>query len=162
VVHRTVRCTTGQLLFVSGARFLSIRRTADHWSSGSVGALDTVRCTPDSPVYPTDRWRDHVSREDCAANRCASDRWLTGQSGAPPDSPVIFSRTPPSKPESRKFTGDQPGASDTVRCPTGQSGVPGQCWCWLKLCQLFLLFFSSFVGSVSSTLITMLVHKTIY
>jgi hypothetical protein len=36
----------------------------------------TVRCTPDSSVPPTDRWRDHVSREDCAA-----DRWLTRQSG---------------------------------------------------------------------------------
>jgi hypothetical protein len=31
----------------------------------------------------------------------ASDRWLTGQSGAPPDSPVIFSRTPPTKSRER-------------------------------------------------------------
>jgi hypothetical protein len=29
----------------------------------------TVRCTPDSPVCPTDYWRDHVSREDCVADR---------------------------------------------------------------------------------------------
>jgi hypothetical protein len=36
----------------------------------------------------------HASPTDCAANRCPVDRWLTGQSGAPPDSPVIFSRTP--------------------------------------------------------------------
>jgi hypothetical protein len=124
VVHRTVQCTTGQLLFMSGARFFSIWRTADHWSSGSVGAPGTVRCTPNSPMCPTDRWRDHVSREDYAADRCAGDRWLTGQSGAPPDSPMIFSRTPPSKPESSKFTGDQPGAPDTVRCPSGQSSLP--------------------------------------
>jgi hypothetical protein len=33
----------------------------------------------------------------------AADRWLTGQSGAPPDSPVIYSRTPPSRPESSLF-----------------------------------------------------------
>jgi hypothetical protein len=46
----------------------------------------------------------------------AGDRWLTGPSGAPPDSPVNYSRTPPSKPESGLFTGDQPGAPDTVRC----------------------------------------------
>jgi hypothetical protein len=91
VVHQTVRCTIGQLLFMSGARFLSIQRTADRWSSGSVGAPDTVRCTPDSPVCPTGRWRDHVSREDCAADRCAGDHWLTGQSGASPDSPVNYS-----------------------------------------------------------------------
>jgi hypothetical protein len=49
----------------------------------------------------------------------SADRWLTGQSGAPPDSPVFFSRTPPSRPESRQFTRRQPGALDTVRCTTG-------------------------------------------
>jgi hypothetical protein len=32
-----------------------------------------------------------------------ADCWLTGQSGAPPDSPVIYSRTPPTKPESSLF-----------------------------------------------------------
>jgi hypothetical protein len=53
-----------------------------------------------------------------------ADRWLTGQSGAPPDSPVIYSRTPPSRPESRQFTRRQPGAPDTVRCTIGQSGAP--------------------------------------
>jgi hypothetical protein len=51
-------------------------------------APDTVRCTPNSPVCPTDRWCDHVSHEDCAADRW---RWrplahrtvwcTTGQSG---------------------------------------------------------------------------------
>ena len=50
--------------------------------------------------------------------------WRTGQSGAPPDSPVNHSRTPPNFPESDLFTGVQPGAPDTVRCTTGQSGVP--------------------------------------
>jgi hypothetical protein len=32
-----------------------------------------------------------------------ADCWLTGQSGAPPDSPVIYSRTPPTKLESSQF-----------------------------------------------------------
>jgi hypothetical protein len=36
----------------------------------------------------------HASPADCAAHRCAGDRWLTGQSGAPPDSMVNYSRTP--------------------------------------------------------------------
>jgi hypothetical protein len=31
----------------------------------------------------------------------AADRWLNGQSGAPPDNPVIFSRTPPTKSRER-------------------------------------------------------------
>jgi hypothetical protein len=41
-----------------------------------------------------------------------------------PDSPVNYSRTPPSNPESGEFSADQPGAPDTIRCTTGQSGVP--------------------------------------
>ena len=55
-----------------------------------------------------------------------ADCWLTGQSSAPPDSPVNYSRMPPSNPESGEFTADQPGAPDTVRCTTGQSGVPSR------------------------------------
>jgi hypothetical protein len=66
----------------------------------------------------------HASPADCAADRCAGDRWLTEQSGAPPDSPVNYSCMPPIFPESDLFTGVQPGAPDTVRCPTGQSDVP--------------------------------------
>jgi hypothetical protein len=68
-------------------------------------------------------------------------RWRTGQSGAPfwplalpriarglrgrplarptvgsPDSPVIYSRTPPSKSREQPVDRHQPGAPDTVRC----------------------------------------------
>jgi hypothetical protein len=56
------------------------------------GAHQTVRCP-----QPTVGW-GHASRADCAADRCAGGRWLTGQSGAPPDSPVNYSRTPPQFP----------------------------------------------------------------
>jgi hypothetical protein len=59
---------------LSGARFLSLNGEADHWRLGAVGAPDTVRCTPDSPVPPSSRWLGHVSRADRAA-----DRWLTGE-----------------------------------------------------------------------------------
>jgi hypothetical protein len=52
------------------------------------GAHRTVRC-PLSAVGA-----GQVPPADFAADRCAVDRWLTGQSGAPPDSPVNFSRTP--------------------------------------------------------------------
>jgi hypothetical protein len=47
----------------------------------------------------------HASPADCTTDRCASDRWLTRQSGAPPDSPVNYSRTPPIFSESGLFTG---------------------------------------------------------
>jgi hypothetical protein len=65
---------------------------------GPVGA-------PDSPVPLPTVGAGHTSPADCAADRCAGDRWLTGQSSAPPDSPVNYSRTPPIFPESGLFTG---------------------------------------------------------
>jgi hypothetical protein len=82
------------------------------------GAHRTVRCP-----LPT-VGAGHASPADCAVDHCAGGRWLTGQSGAPPDSPVNYSRTPQNFPESGLFTGVQPSAPDTVRCTTGQSGVP--------------------------------------
>ena len=87
----------------------------------------------------------HASPADCVADRCAGERWLTRQSGAPPDSPVNYSRTPPNSPESGLFTGVQPGAPDTVRCATGQSGVPDRAGLRLHQAKTFaiLFFFSS-------------------
>jgi hypothetical protein len=88
----------------------------------------------------------HVSPADCATDRCAGGRWLTGQSGAPPDSPVNYSRIPPNSPESGLFTRVQPGTPDTVRCTTGQSGVPDRAELWLYSANSFaFLFFSSFL-----------------
>jgi hypothetical protein len=61
-----------------------------------------------------------------------ADCWLTGQSSAPPDSPVIYSRTPPSKSREQLVRQSQPGAPDTVRCTTGQSGAPRPSCLWLN------------------------------
>jgi hypothetical protein len=52
------------------------------------GAHRTARC----PLPTVDA--GHASPADCATDRCAGDRWLTEQSGAPPDSPMNYSRTP--------------------------------------------------------------------
>jgi hypothetical protein len=76
------------------------------------GAHWTVRCP-----LPT-VGAGHASPADCTVDRCVGDRWLTGQSGAPPDSPANHSRTPPIFPKSGLFTGSQPSAPDTVRCTT--------------------------------------------
>jgi hypothetical protein len=81
------------------------------------GAHRTVRC----PLPAVGA--GHASPADCAPDRCASGRWLTRHSGAPPDSPVNYSCTPSNFLESGQFTESQPGAPDTVRCTTGQSGV---------------------------------------
>jgi hypothetical protein len=89
-------------------------------------ALATVG-TPDSPVHHR------------------TVRCTIGQSGAPPDSPVYYSRTPPIFPESDLFIGRQPNAPDTVRCTTGQSGVPDRAGLRLHQAKSFaiLFFFSS-------------------
>jgi hypothetical protein len=65
----------------------------------------------------------HASPTDCAADRCAGDRWFTGQSGAPPDSPLNYSRTPLNFSQERPFdrslawrTGHCPVHHRTVRC----------------------------------------------
>jgi hypothetical protein len=90
----------------------------------AVGALDmsgahrTVRCpllAVGSATCPAQIARPTVG---------PADRWLTGQSGAPSDSPVKYSRTPPSKSREQPLCSSQPGAPDTVRCTTGQSGAP--------------------------------------
>jgi hypothetical protein len=135
VVHRTVLCTTGQPLFMSGARSSSISSAADHCSSGLIGAPDTVWCTPDSPVHPADRWS--WLRVACWSR----GRPLAAGAVGSQDCPVNFSLTPLSFPESSRFTVDQPGAPDTVRCTTGQSGVPGPSWCWLLTANPFLNLF---------------------
>jgi hypothetical protein len=58
-----------------------------------LGAPDTVRYTPDSPV-PHQTVGSATRHARIARPTVGSaDRWLTGQSGAPPDSPVNFSRT---------------------------------------------------------------------
>jgi hypothetical protein len=62
----------------------------------------------------------HASPADCAVDRCTGDRWLTRQSGAPPDSLVNYSRMPPNSPKSGLFTGVQPSAPDSPVCQTEQ------------------------------------------
>jgi hypothetical protein len=105
---------------LSGVQSPSKFGISDRCSSGLIGAPDIVRCTPDSPVHQLTIEAVHVSHEDCAADRCSGDRWLTGRSGAPQDSPVNFSHV-----ALMLF----PGATSLprmthriVRCTTGQSG----------------------------------------
>jgi hypothetical protein len=104
--------------------FLSFFGEAGRWRFRAVGAPDTVRCTPDNPVplltVGNATRRARITRPTVGSADC----WLTGQSGAPPDSPVNYSRTPPSKSREQAVRQTKPGAPDTVRCSTGQSGAP--------------------------------------
>jgi hypothetical protein len=150
---------------LSGARFLSKNGAVDRCSLGAVGAPDTVRCIPDSPVPPSDR---SATRHAWIARPTVgpADRWLTGQSGAPPDSPVNYSRTSPDF--SRERPVHQSSAWRTRHCPVHQrtlSGAPPDspvCQTELKLTAhsqhhsfSFLLFFFLFPALRQ----TMLVHK---
>jgi hypothetical protein len=105
LAHRTVRCGSPSLF-----------GEADRWRFGAVGAPDTVRCTPDSPVPPCDRWLGHVSRADREADRWP-DRplahWIVR---CTPDSPVNYSHTLLTTSREQQVRLSQPGAPDTVRC----------------------------------------------
>jgi hypothetical protein len=68
--------------------FLSLFGEADRCRFKAVGAPDTVRCSNVTVGSATRHARNPRPTVGPA------DRWLTGQSGAPPDRPVIFSRTP--------------------------------------------------------------------
>jgi hypothetical protein len=111
----TVRC-----------RFLSFFGEADRWRFGAIGAPNTIRCTPDSPVPHSDRWLGHVSHADRAADRWPGRPLAHRTVRCTPDSPVIFSRTPLITSREQQVRLSQPGAPDTVRYTTGQSGAPRQ------------------------------------
>jgi hypothetical protein len=99
--------------------------------------------------YPVHTGQSGVPNRPLARPRVA--RRLRGRPLAPaavgsPNSPVNYSRTPPSNPESGEFTANQPGTPDTVRCTTGQSGAPDQSCCLAAHSQVFsnlFLFFSA-------------------
>jgi hypothetical protein len=156
VVWRTEQ--SGAHRTLSGARFLSLNGAADRWQPESHWRTRHVRCTPDSPVLPSDRWLGHVSRADSAA-----DRWL----GRPlahrtvrctPDSPVNFSRTSSANSRERPLRSSQSGAPDTVRCTIGQSGAPRLSRFLAARAKTFPIGFFLFPALRHNTL----VHKTMY
>jgi hypothetical protein len=154
VTHRTVRCTTGQPLFMSGAQFPSKSGAADRCRLVVVGAPDTVQCPPDTVRCPLSTiGASHASPADLAADRCAGGRWLTGQSGAPPDSPVNYSRTPPKFSREWPVRWSWPVAPDTVRCTTGQSGAPRPSSSWLYTTNSFPILFPLFLSLRYNTLV---------
>jgi hypothetical protein len=111
---------TGQ----SGARFLSFYGKADRWQPWSHWRTGHVRCTPDSPVPSSSRWLSHVSRADRVADRWPGRSLAHRTVRCTPDSPVNYSRTSSVNSRERPVRSSQPGAPDTVRCTTGQSGAP--------------------------------------
>jgi hypothetical protein len=75
------------------------------------------------PVPPSDRWLDHVSRADRAADRWPGRPLAHRTVRCTPDSPVNYSRTPLITSREQLVRLSQPGAPDTVRCTTGHCPV---------------------------------------
>jgi hypothetical protein len=69
-------------------------------------------------------------------------------SGGTPDSPVNYSEAPLRIPEGKEFGLESPGAPDTVRWHTGQSGVPDQGSLRLSLALFVEPISWSFIGLV--------------
>jgi hypothetical protein len=120
--------------------FLSFFGEADRWRFRAVGTPDTVRCPLLAVGSATRRaWitRPTVGPADC---------WLTGQSGAPLDSPVIYSRTPPTKPESSQFARASLAHRTLSGAPPDSPVHPDRAVFWL-----YTTNFSIIVSPVSST-----------
>jgi hypothetical protein len=120
-----VGCTgqSGAHRTLSGARFPSLNSAADRCRSGSRWRTGYIRCTPDSPVPPSDRWLGHVSRADRAADRWPCRPLAHRTVRCTPDSPVNYSRTPSANSRERLLhaesawrTGHCPVHHRTVRC----------------------------------------------
>jgi hypothetical protein len=126
---------------------LSLFGEVDRWRLGAVGAPDTVRCIPDSPVPPSSRWLCHVFRADRAADRWPGRPLAHRTVRCTPDSPVNYSRTPlilfpraASSSEPVWRTGHCPVHHRTVRCTQTE----------LALAEQGHLF-SNLISPVSST-----------
>ena len=156
VVGRTGQ--SGAHRTLSGARFPSLNSAVDRCRCGSRWRTGHVRCTPDSPVPPSSRWLGHVSRADRAADRWPGRPLAHRTVRCTPDSPVNYSRTPLIISREQQIRLSQPGAPDTVRCTTGQSGAPRLRRLWLNKAISFPIRFLLFPALRHNTL----VHKTMY
>jgi hypothetical protein len=130
---------TGQ----SGARFPSLNRAADRcrplqiWRTGQSGAHRTVRCH--FPTVGRTTCRAQIPRPTVGSGRPLAHRTVR----CTPDSPMNFSRTPSANSREQRLRPRQPGAPDTVRCTTGQSGAPDRSSLLAVHSQLFFFLLLS-------------------
>jgi hypothetical protein len=97
-----------------GVRSPSKNGISGRCSSRLIGAPDTVWCTSRSLEQSTCRTK--IAQPTVGAG----DHWLTGQSGAPPDSPVNYSHVAPLL--FPRATSSPRMTHRTIRCTTGRSG----------------------------------------
>jgi hypothetical protein len=131
MAHRTVRCATGHCP-VRQPRHPTVR----------IRPLELLTCgPPDSPVVhrtgpvhcPVRHLTPALASARAAAH-CSVPLFLCRRplalfsrySAGTPDSPVNYSGVAPRIPEASELERIHPGAPDTVRWHTGQSGAPDQ------------------------------------
>ena len=135
LAHRTVWCTTGHCP-VRISFLLWRSRPLALWSRWRTGHCPVHTGQSGAPFRPLARPRvPRRSRGRPLAHRTVR---------CTPDSPVNFSRTPSANSRERPLRPRQPGAPDTVRCTTGQSGAPDRSSLLAVHSQLFLFFFLLF------------------
>jgi hypothetical protein len=113
VVHRTVTIAVRCVIAFQIRRIRPLVLGVD-WHIGHCLVHTGQSSVPNRPLLRATH-RPRIARSTIALATVGS-----------PDSPVNYSRTPPSNPESGEFTTDQLGTLDTVWCTTGQSGVPSR------------------------------------
>jgi hypothetical protein len=115
LAHRTVRCTTGHCPVRISFLFWRSRplKVWSRWRTGHCPVHTGQSGAPFRPLAPP-----HVTRG--LRGRPLAHRTVL----CTPNSPVNFSRTPPTNSRERPFHQSQPGAPDTVWCTTGQFGAP--------------------------------------
>jgi hypothetical protein len=127
MAHRTVRCATGHCPVRQPRQQAIGVRPLELYQVGPLGCPVVHRTGPvDCPVRQLRvlcPLRAQARIKCVAVDRCArSSRCSAGT----PDSPVNYSGAPSDFPEGGEFSVECPGAPDTVRWCTGQSGVQDQ------------------------------------
>jgi hypothetical protein len=149
MVHRTVRCATGHCPVrqprhqAVGFRPLELLTTgATRQSGGASDSHYSLSGAPSAPALTSARAGAHcsVSLFLCRRPLALYSRY----SASTPDSPVNYSGAASRIPEGGKFGVELPGAPDTVRWCTGQSGAPEQGCLWGVFCSFYLNPFLDF------------------
>jgi hypothetical protein len=119
----------------SPGRWIPLGGASDIWATGQSGGAPDSHCSlsgaPSGPALNSGALCAHCSAFNAFCRRplARSSRCSAGTLDSPVlplDSPVNYSGAAPRIPEGGEFGAEFPGAPDTVRWHTGQSGAPDQ------------------------------------